>query len=455
MKKIATLLISLVIIISSCLTVSANTPKAINTAAELMSINASGNYYLAKDITLNGNFTPLPTFSGTLDGRGKTISGLKISTTAGSTATVYGGLFKKLDGGTVKNLTLKNVDIEISGGRTVYAGAVAGKIDSGSIFNCRVGGKITAHEGNASIYIGGIAGKNLAEIYLCENYAIISAEGLHVIAGGVVGEHKRPDFEIKQCANYGTVSASGRADINYAGGIVGKTENSVSNCANFGSVSLESEVNGYVGGITAEITQGKISTCFSGGILNCKAKTDAFADPVSPLHKNSFSNNYYRDNVIKNLIPNEIKTGSALDSKSALSAAVFSGFDFNNCWEMKNSTLTLRSITCPMPISNEPDNTGSTGSSTTTSGNQTSSEPSTSNQTSSEPSTSDIADSSPSQGDETTSAATSSLPDDKEPQYDFNFIIKNTPPIWIFVIIAVVLLAGVGAFLYFYENRKK
>ena len=130
MKKIATLLISLVIIISSCLTVSANTPKAINTAAELMSISASGNYYLAKDITLNGNFTPLPTFSGTFDGRGKTISGLKISTTAGSSATVYGGLFKKLDGGTVKNLALKNVDIEISGGRTVYAGAVAGKIYS-------------------------------------------------------------------------------------------------------------------------------------------------------------------------------------------------------------------------------------------------------------------------------------------------------------------------------------
>lgn len=458
MKKIATLLISLVIILLSCLTVLADTPTAISTEAELKSISALGNYYLAKDITLTGNFAPLPTFSGTLDGRGKTISGLKISTTAGSAKKVYCGLFQKLDGGTIKNLTLKDVDIEVSGGSTVYAGAIVGKIDSGSIFNCRVGGKITAHEGNASIYIGGIAGENLAEIYLCENYALISAEGLHVIAGGVVGEHKRPDFEIKQCANYGTVSASGRADINYAGGIVGKTENSVSNCANFGSVSLESDGKGYVGGITAEITQGKISTCFSGGALSCKADTDPYTDPIAPLHKNSFSNNYYRDNVIKNLIPNEIKTGSALDSKTALSAAAFSGFDFNSCWEMKNSALTLRGITCPKPVTEQNDNNNNndnnssaiTSSESQTSSNQTSGQPTTSETTSS-----DITESSPTESNSTTSASTSSLTDDKAPQYNFNFVVDNVPPIWVFVIIAVVLLAGVGAFLYFYKNRKK
>ncbi len=469
MKKIATLLISLVIILLSCLTVSANTPTAISTEAELRSITSSGNYYLAKDITLTGNFTPLPTFSGTLDGRGKTISGLKISTTAGSAATVYCGLFRKLENGTVvKNLTLKDVDIEISGGLTVYAGAVAGKIDSGSVFNCRVSGKITAHKGNANIHIGGITGVNsvsYAEIYLCENYASISAEGLRVIAGGIAGEHNRPEAEIKQCANYGTISATGTASENYAGGIVGQTAGSVSNCANFGSVSLKAGGNGYVGGITANMTNRDktISTCFSGGTLECNADTDDYTDPITPLHNNSFSNsyNYYLDNVIKGIIPSEIKTGSALDSKTALSSSAFSGFDFNNSWEMKNSTLKLRGITCPMPISTEQNDDNNTSSSSTTtsssqtSGNQTSSQPTTSVPSSSEPTSSNVAESSPAESNQTTSTSTSSLPDDKEPQYDFDFIMKHTPPIWVFVMIAVVLLAGVGVFLYFYENRKK
>jgi len=463
MKKIATLLISLVIILLSCLTVSANTPTAISTEAELRSITSSGNYYLAKDITLTGNFTTLPTFSGTLDGRGKTISGLKISTTAGIDAKVYGGLFKTLEGGTVKNLTLKDVDIEISGGKTVYAGAVAGKIDSGSVFNCRVSGKITAHKGNANIHIGGITGVNsvsYAEIYLCENYASISAEGQLVIAGGIAGEHSRQEAEIKQCANYGTISATGNASENYAGGIVGRTAGSVSNCANFGSVTLNSDVNGCVGGITAKITQGKISKCFSGGVLVCEVMTDSFIDPIAPKHKNDFENNYYLDTIIKDLKPTEIKTSSALDSKATLSTAAFSGFDFNNCWEMKNSTLKLRGITCPMPISTEQNGNNTSSSSTTTSssqtsGNQTSSQPTTSVPSSSEPTFSDVAESSPAESSQTTSTSTSSLPDDKEPQYDFDFIMKHTPPIWVFVIIAVVLLAGVGAFLYFYENRKK
>ncbi len=462
MKKIATLLISLVIILLSCLTVLADTPTAISTEAELKSISALGNYYLAKDITLTGNFAPLPTFSGTLDGRGKTISGLKISTTAGSEKKVYCGLFQKLDGGTIKNLTLKDVDIEISGGSTVYAGAIVGKIDSGSVFNCRVGGKITVHKGNADIYAGGIAGANLANVYLCENYALISAEGLLVIAGGIVGEHKVSYDEniIKQCANYGTVSATGTASENYAGGIVGRTKGSVSNCANFGSVSLKAGGNGYVGGITAEITtkDKPISTCFSGGALSCKADTDPYTDPIAPLHKNSFSNNYYLDNVIKDLIPKDVKTGSALDSKTALSAAAFSGFDFNSCWEMKNSALTLRGITCPKPVTEQNDNNNNndnnssaiTSSESQTSSNQTSGQPTTSGTTSS-----DITESSPTESNSTTSASTSSLTDDQAPQYNFNFVVDNVPPIWVFVIIAVVLLAGVGAFLYFYENRKK
>ena len=52
----------------------------VNTADDLDMIrsNPSGNYVLTADIRLEGEFTPISNFSGTLDGQGHTISGLKI-----------------------------------------------------------------------------------------------------------------------------------------------------------------------------------------------------------------------------------------------------------------------------------------------------------------------------------------------------------------------------------------
>ena len=52
----------------------------VNTADDLDMIrsNPSGNYVLTADIQLEGEFTPISNFSGTLDGQGHTISGLKI-----------------------------------------------------------------------------------------------------------------------------------------------------------------------------------------------------------------------------------------------------------------------------------------------------------------------------------------------------------------------------------------
>ncbi len=90
----------------------------------------------------NVNGYPSKTFAGTFDGNGKTISNLTVRA-KGDNGKATAGLFGSITG-VVKNLTLKNVNIE----STHYAGAIAGYSSANvgmKIENCHViGGTITS-----------------------------------------------------------------------------------------------------------------------------------------------------------------------------------------------------------------------------------------------------------------------------------------------------------------------
>ena len=87
-------------------------------------------------------------FYGTFDGKGHTISGIRIY----NPNTYCQGLFGYLEG-TVKNLTL--ADARITGGD--YAGGIAG-YNAGTIENCHVTGTVTVYAEQSSSNHGGIAG---------------------------------------------------------------------------------------------------------------------------------------------------------------------------------------------------------------------------------------------------------------------------------------------------------
>ena len=109
--------------------------------------NRDINITLDKDIDLTGTtWTPIGTtynnsYTGTFDGGGKTITGLTVT---GSNE--FAGLFGYIgSGGTVKNVVLKDVQIE-SDNQYGYVGGVAGNSD-GNIENCSV--QLLGHsEGN-------------------------------------------------------------------------------------------------------------------------------------------------------------------------------------------------------------------------------------------------------------------------------------------------------------------
>lgn len=142
---------------------------------------------LENDIDMTGEtWEPIETYSGTFNGNGHTISNLTINTT--STRSAFGtltGFIGTLNGGTVKNLTLRNVNIT---GKS-YTGAIVGSCINGSyIYCCQVTGKV---KGTSSV--GGIVGySNRGKIIACSASgtveATLQAEDKNVMLGGIIGE---------------------------------------------------------------------------------------------------------------------------------------------------------------------------------------------------------------------------------------------------------------------------
>ncbi len=447
MKKFFALLIATILILINGLTVAAATPTAISSESELMAMKAKGDYFLANDIVLSSEFTPVAKFTGTFDGRGKKIVNLKIAVNAKAGERVYAGLFTEFDNAKVENLTLENVKISVKGGGTVYAGAVVGRNTlGGSISNCRVSGEIDVDSSEADVYVGAIAGKSIGLVSLCESSAKITVNATRAYVGGIVGEHSRTEFFIEKCINFGDITVSATADTNYAGGIVAKVVTSAENCANYGSVSLSAAGQGWVGGIAAEITNGEINTCYSGGTLNCNTKGEGFMDPIAAAHTNKFSNNHYLDKIISGLNTAGVKTASALESKSVSNASIFSGFDFNDTWQITANGPTLKCITAAKITADQKEET-------------TSSTPSSSVSSPSAGSSS-VVSSTTGEGASQSQNAGSASPDESRP-YDDPFgdvdsvTKKNTPPIWIFVIIVVVVGAGAAAAIYVMNNKER
>lgn len=236
---------------------------------------------LAADIDLaDTGFECIPTFSGTFEGGGYTISGLSV-TTNGSVQ----GLFRYLRAGSVvRDLTVEG---EITpGGSHSSVGGIAG-VNAGTIDNCRFSGRVSGSErvgGLAGVneltgiidgclaageihgdhFVGGIAGENRGVVRSCENKAQVNATaaqnsveisditidsitgseaaGTATDIGGIAGGSSGV---IRDCTNQGVV---GYPHIGYnVGGIAGSQIGYISSCENSGDIYGRKEVGGIVG----------------------------------------------------------------------------------------------------------------------------------------------------------------------------------------------------------------
>ena len=232
-------------------------------AAEVQN-DASLNCTLADDITLSevtdggSNWTPIQGYAGTFDGGGKTITGLTINK-----STMNVGLFASIaEGGTVKNLTLDDVNITASSSNV---GAIAGE-NRGIIENCSVSGSVTSSR-MYSDCVGGIVGQNNGTITGCTVEGSVKAKDADSV-GGIAGWNYRGT--ITDCHSSATVEGLSRV-----GGIAGKSNASITACSSTGDVTATKNSMDYswAGGVVGEFTgRSQLIACYATGNVKGDAK---------------------------------------------------------------------------------------------------------------------------------------------------------------------------------------
>ncbi len=123
---------------------------------------------IMKDIDFSGTtLTPIPRFSGSVDGNGKTLSNIKVNGTG-----LYSGLFESVYG-SISDLTLSNLTVT---GGTGNVGGLAGQISAGNIHNVVItSGSVTA--GSASARVGGFVGYLATGATISDCYTSIAVSG--------------------------------------------------------------------------------------------------------------------------------------------------------------------------------------------------------------------------------------------------------------------------------------
>ncbi len=213
---------------------------ALQTQVNENGFSYSGKWFrLTNNIDLNNEpWTPIGVdtghpFSGSLDGGGKSISGLNVNT-----STQYAGLFGAVGEIAVQSLTLQDGSVTCTNGATSWCGGLAGR--SGSLLLNDVHIVNMAISGDGLGGTGGILGGGSASMKACSNTGG-SVSGRY--AGGLTGKgFTESDFTFLECSN--SAAVTGRL---YAGGMTGCNKSAsakFTNCSNVGSISGGERANG-------------------------------------------------------------------------------------------------------------------------------------------------------------------------------------------------------------------
>ncbi|MBP5281494.1 MAG: hypothetical protein J6Z22_03250, partial [Lachnospiraceae bacterium] len=128
-----------------------------------------GNYQLAADIDASGEDWFPMSFHGTLDGNGYSILNLSIRDVGEAIRETYDGnmkvydtyfaaLFDELSEGTVRNLNLVNLRIQVETDWPCFVGGIAGYMENATIENCSVQGSLELWAHDRMFGVGGIIG---------------------------------------------------------------------------------------------------------------------------------------------------------------------------------------------------------------------------------------------------------------------------------------------------------
>ncbi|MGN0573190.1 MAG: hypothetical protein ACI4IX_04555 [Acutalibacteraceae bacterium] len=246
---------------------------------------------LQADISLKGSdFLPIPTFGGTFEGNGYTITDLTV-TESFSPAGLFGIVQK---GAVIKNLNVSG-SVAPSGDGNL-AGGIAGE-NNGYILDCTFNGIV-----NGSDEVGGIAGRNNTDgtIKSCtvqgkisgsnmsggvagQNFGLISSctNKSHVNTSGVDPSVNFDDIDISMTINFSEISSVDMVDVaSDTGGIAGYSSGMILGCSNEGNIGYQ-HLGYNIGGIVGR-TCGHLANCTNSGEINGRKDVGGIAGQMEP-----------------------------------------------------------------------------------------------------------------------------------------------------------------------------
>ena len=288
----------------------------------LIQANQGAYYRLTKNISTDGrtNFSA-SYFSGTLDGAGFTITGLKKP-------------LIQQNAGTIKDL---NIVADFDYDSHDIHGVVA-QYNTGKIQDCRVTGTVTGHMGSTSSMS-------------------------HPAFGGIVGENEVAGT-ISGCSSGVNISISMTATDSYVGGIAGVNIGTIEKCVAGGNLSV-TQANGnsyqvYLGGIAGRIEQfgnmgGYVKQCAFTGTLRVTGGTAVTGQICAQVNANVLNsaiglNGHVSDCYGKNgqgaLIGTNteqtLTTGGVLTAEQMKDPNSYKGWSFDGDWQISKDGLPER-----------------------------------------------------------------------------------------------------------------
>ncbi len=378
MKKLMSLVLSLILLISSIPVIYASASEVeipegftgVYNIEDLYSIRYAldKNYILMADIDMTEDTAPggdwdngygwapigedstIP-FTGIFDGNGHTIKGMQII----GIRTNYAGLFGYIEDGEIKNLKLNDIKITTAN-NTTYVGGFAGYAIDTTLSCCKVTGVITHNSVVKNSYTGGLVsyinGKSI--LTKCVNCAEIygnnrTSETTICYVGGLVG-FSTDASTISLSYNTANLTASGTTSGStnwyygeaFGGGIVGKNDaEAIVNCYNIGEINVKGNWP-KTGGIAS---QGKADSCINLGAITSEG------GEKSAIANGMITNCYYLRGTAdfgKHNTTDTATTAVALSAAQMKLKAVFGLLDFENVWFLDTS----KGINHPQLIAN-------------------------------------------------------------------------------------------------------
>ena len=226
-------------------------------------------------------------FKGVFDGNHHAIYGLKSEGSVSNHGMF--GLFGIVGGqGVVKNLDLKNIDMNSGSSNEVYpcGGGIVAYLLNGTVDSSFVSGRINA---NRASFAGGLVGQNArGTISNSTNKVVITHTGEYTgyYVGGIVGKN---GGTVSNCINYAAMSGSGVKSIGVigtVGGIVGyNIGGTVLECVNVGNIHVDMKTEmstrnaeARAGGIVGFNYKGSVSKCANYGSMKAQASSELSKD---------------------------------------------------------------------------------------------------------------------------------------------------------------------------------